>query len=168
MKSVFHPLNLWILEPLLHIFSCNSQTWHLIFRYETDTSNFDPIDPDKLRPENEERYSNCSSYNLAAQWKWKFLWNKDFPKQVLRVQKKLFFLFRDVELKARWQMILAGPRATRISTETTTGSMSSLSGGSLTTDTQVQSQISTQTSAIPSVRLYGTTKLHIPSIFGSS
>ena len=51
-KSVFHPLNLWF---LLHIFSCNSSTLHLIFRYETDTSNFDPIDPDKLRPENEER-----------------------------------------------------------------------------------------------------------------
>ena len=28
----------------------------MLTRYETDTSNFDPIDPDKLRPENEERW----------------------------------------------------------------------------------------------------------------
>ena len=30
---------------------------YVLTRYETDTSNFDPIDPDKLRPENEERWA---------------------------------------------------------------------------------------------------------------
>ena len=38
----------------------------MTFRYETDTSNFDPIDPDKLRPENEERYSNCTFHITSS------------------------------------------------------------------------------------------------------
>ena len=63
-----------------------------------------------------------------------------------------FFMFRrnssPFSKMLNWKLILAGLRATRISTETTTGSMSSLSGGSLTMDTQVQSKTLTQTSAI--------------------
>ena len=80
-----------------------------------------------------------------------------------------FFMFRrnssPFSKMLNWKLILAGLRATRISTGTTTGSTSSPSGGSSTTDTQVQSWTLTQTSAI--LLMSCTNWLPNPSIFGS-
>jgi len=47
-------------------------------KYETDTSNFDPIDPDKLRPENEERSESDEDINRDYHGFYEFTFRRFF------------------------------------------------------------------------------------------
>merc|ERR1712158_100544 len=47
-------------------------------KYQTDTSNFDPIDPDKLRPENEERSESDEDINRDYHGFYEFTFRRFF------------------------------------------------------------------------------------------